>query len=79
MRSTAANSIGTSRFVVDVRMDERTLREVYTPHFREAVRHAHVGSVVGVQSANGQHCAENVHPWRRPGADWGFTGFVVSD
>jgi beta-glucosidase len=77
----AANSIEDSRFVVDVRMDERTLREVYTPHFREAVRHAHVGSVMSAYNlVNGQHCAENVHLLSDVlGADWGFTGFVVSD
>jgi len=77
----AANSIEDSRFVVDVRMDERTLREVYTPHFREAVRDAHAGSVMSAyNSVNGEHCAENVHLLGDVlRADWGFTGFVVSD
>ena len=33
----AANSIENSRFRVDVRMDERTLREVYLPHFKRCI------------------------------------------
>jgi beta-glucosidase len=77
----AANSIEDSRFVVDVRMDERTLREVYLPHFREAVRDAHVGSVMSAYNlVNGQHCAENFHLLSDVlRGDWGFSGFVVSD
>jgi beta-glucosidase len=42
----AANSIEDSRHRVDVRMDERTLREVYLPHFRRAVVEARVASVM---------------------------------
>ena len=43
-------------------VDERTLREVYLPHFREAVQRGHVGSVMSAYNkVNGQYCAENVH------------------
>jgi beta-glucosidase len=77
----AANSIEDTRFAVDVQIDERTLREVYLPHFREAVRDAHVGSVMSAyNSVNGQHCAENFHLLSDVlRGDWGFSGFVVSD
>jgi beta-glucosidase len=77
----AANSIEDTRFGVDVQIDERTLREVYLPHFREAVQDAHVGSVMSAyNSVNGQHCAENVHLLSDVlRGDWGFSGFVVSD
>jgi beta-glucosidase len=33
----AANSIENSRFRVDIRVDERTLREIYLPHFKHCV------------------------------------------
>ncbi len=76
----AANSIEDVRSIVDVRMDDRTLREVYLPHFRRAVD-AGVGSVMtAYNQVNGAYCAEN----RTLAAgilegEWGFDGFVVSD
>lgn len=77
----AANSIEETRLEVDVRMDERTLREVYLPHFERVVRDARPGSVMSAYNVlNGQYCSENRHLLtdilRR---DWGFDGFVESD
>ena len=77
----AANSIEKTRLTVDVNIDERTLREVYLPHFRAAVQAAHVGSVMSAYNqVNGHHCGENAHlltdVLRR---DWHFPGFVESD
>src|SRR5207247_682327 len=40
----ALNSIENTRFDVDVSVDERSLREIYLPHFRVAVQQAHAGS-----------------------------------
>ena len=34
----AANSIENTRFEVDVDMDERSLREIYLPHFERCVK-----------------------------------------
>ncbi len=77
----AANSIEDTRFQVDVTIDERTLREIYLPHFRAAVQDAGAGSIMSAyNSVNGQFCGENVTLLRRIlKEEWGFDGFVVSD
>jgi beta-glucosidase len=66
---------------VNVNVDQRTLHEVYYPHFEAAIRRADVGAVM---------CAHNkvngVHACRHRGLltrvlrnEWGFRGFVLSD
>src|SRR5262249_31138134 len=77
----AVNSIEDTRLVVDVLVDERTLREVYLPHFRMVVQEGGVGSVMAAYNqVNGQYCTENVHLLRQIlKEDWGFLGFVESD
>ena len=76
----ALNSIEDARLTVDVRADERTLREVYLPHFRRAVR-AGAGSVMAAYNrVNGAWCAESRHLLSEVlKGDWGFDGFVMSD
>ena len=77
----AANNVEDTRLEVNVTLDERTLREVYMPHFREAVQQAHVGSVMAAyNSVNGEFCAQNVHLLHDVlKGDWAFQGFVESD
>lgn len=77
----AANSIEDTRFDVDVTLDERTLREIYLPHFHKAVVEANVGAVMSAyNSVNGKHCDVNPTLLRDIlGDDWGFAGFVMSD
>jgi beta-glucosidase len=77
----AANSIEDTRFSVDVNMDERTLREIYLPHFRMAVQQGHSASVMSAYNQlNGHYCAENAHILHDIlKGDWGFQGFVESD
>lgn len=77
----ALNSIEDTRLVVDARVDERTLREIYLPHFRMAVQQGHVAAVMAAYNrVNGQYCAENYHLLREVlQGDWGFPGFVESD
>jgi beta-glucosidase len=77
----AANSIEDTRFQVDVTLDERTLREVYLPHFRRAVTEAHVGAVMSAyNSVNGAYADLNHHLLTEIlKDDWGFRGFVMSD
>lgn len=77
----AANSIENTRFSVSANLDERTLREVYLPHFRQAVEVAHVASVMSAYNrVNDTYCAENPHLLRDIlKGDWGFEGFVESD
>ena len=69
-----------SRFYVNVRIDERTLREIYLPHFAACVG-AGVASVMSAYNdVNGQLCGQNPHLLRDIlKGDLGFKGFVVSD
>jgi beta-glucosidase len=77
----AVNSIEDTRFDVDVTVDERTLREVYLPHFKRVVQEAGVASVMtSYNSVNGAYCSENAHLLTDILRDeWGFHGFVESD
>ena len=77
----AVNSIEDTRHEVDVSIDERTLREIYLPHFRRAVQEAGVGSVMSAYNqVNGLYCDLNTHLLREILKDeWGFAGFVESD
>lgn len=76
----ALNSMENARFTVDVRIDERTLHEVYLPHFKHALD-AGVASVMSAYNkVNGEYCGQD----RRLLTDilrgeWGFAGFVHSD
>ncbi len=76
----ACNSIENARFKVDVQAEERTLREVYLPHFRACIE-AGVASVMGAYNRlRGEHCCENRYLLTKVlREDWGFRGFVVSD
>jgi beta-glucosidase len=76
----ACNSIEESRFYVDVRIDERTLREVYLPHFKKCVE-AGVSSIMSAYNrVNGEYCSHNSHLLRDIlKGDWGFDGLVMSD
>jgi beta-glucosidase len=77
----ALNSIEDTRFNVNVTVDERTLREIYLPHFRMAVQEGQTGSVMSAYNkVNGLYCGENAPLLRDMLKDeWGFQGFVESD
>jgi beta-glucosidase len=76
----AANSIENARFTVDVRIDERALREVYLPHFKRCVD-AGAGAVMSAYNQlNGAYCGHNRELLTRIlKQEWGFDGFVYSD
>ena len=76
----ACNSIEESRFFVDVKVDERTLREIYLFHFQRCVE-AGVASVMSAYNqVNGRLCGHNPHLLRDIlKRDWKFDGFVISD
>lgn len=75
-----ASTIG-SRFAIDAKVDERTLREIYLPPFEAAVKDAHVGTVMCAYNlVNGTYNCE--HGPLLNGIlkrEWGFPGFVLSD
>ena len=76
----ALNSMENARFTVDIRINERTLHEVYLPHFKTCLD-AGVASVMSAYNKmNGEYCGQNrtllTHILR---GEWGFAGFVHSD
>jgi beta-glucosidase len=77
----AANNQELDRNTIDVEMDERTLREIYLPAFRAAVREAGVLSVMGSYNQfRGQHCAQNDYLINTIlKGEWGFKGILMSD
>jgi beta-glucosidase len=76
----ALNSIEETRTEVDVRVDERTLREVYLPHFRRLAE-ANVASFMSAYNqVNGDYAGESRHLLRGIlKEEWGYPGFVMSD
>ena len=76
----AVNNIENTRQFVNVIIDERTLREVYLPHFKRAID-SNVASVMSSYNrVNGLYVSENEHLLKNILKDeWGFDGFVVSD
>jgi len=76
----AMNSIETARFQVDVQVDERTLREVYLPHFERLVEAGVAAVMSSYNKVRGDYCGENAYLLRKVlKEDWGFRGFVMSD
>jgi beta-glucosidase len=76
----ALNSIEDLRFYVDVTCDDRTLHEVYLPHFKRCIDEGAL-AVMGAYNRYDQfHCCENkklLTDILR--TEWGFDGFVMSD
>jgi len=77
----ALYSIESNRLNMNVTADERTMMEVFFPHFKKIVQQ---GNVAGIMSAfnkiNGEYCGQNKYLLTDVlRTDWGFKGFVVSD
>jgi beta-glucosidase len=76
----AANSIENVRFTVDVRIEERTLHEVYLPHFKTILDAGVMTVMSAYNRLNGDYCGENAHLLTDIlRGEWGFDGFVHSD
>jgi beta-glucosidase len=77
----AANNQETDRLRVDAQVDERTLREIYLPHFERVVTAEQPWTVMcSYNKVNGQSASEN--PWLLTTVlreEFGFEGLVVSD
>lgn len=75
-----ANDFETDRFTVDVRADDRTLRELYLLAFEKAVVEARAWLVMSsYNSVNGATASENELLETPLNSQWGFDGVVVSD
>jgi beta-glucosidase len=77
----AANNQETNRFAVNELIDDRTLHEIYLPHFEAAVRQGHAGSVMcAYPRVNGTFPCESPELLGTIlRGQWGFDGFVQSD
>ena len=76
----AVNSIENIRFDVNVLADEKTMHEIYLPHFKRCVD-AGAMSIMGAYNLfRGEHCCESRYLLKDVLRDqWGFTGFTISD
>jgi beta-glucosidase len=76
----ALNSLETARFKNSVEIDERTLQEVYLPHYRKAVDHGVASFMSAYNKVRGEWCGESRHLLTEILRDqWGFRGYVTSD
>ncbi len=75
-----ANSIEHSRYKVNIQMSERTLREVYLPHFKRCVEEGCATVMSAYNKVRGEYCGHNSYLLRDIlKKEWGFDGFVHSD
>ena len=77
----ALNSIENSRWVIDVSIEERTLREVYLPHFKKVIQKGKPASIMSAYNkVRGTYSGSNrellTEILRN---DWGFDGFISTD
>ena len=76
----ALNSIEDLRFKVDAKADERTLHEVYLPHFRKCVDAGAMSIMGAYNKVNGTYCCESKELLTDLLRDkWNFEGFTLSD
>lgn len=76
----ALNSMENARFKVDVRVDERTLHEIYLPHFKRGVEAGVATIMTAYNQVNGEYCGQNRHLLTDIlREEWGFDGFVHAD
>lgn len=76
----AGNSIENTRFKLNVKMEERTLREIYLPHFRACVENGVASIMNAYNKVNGTYCGHNKYLLRDIlKEDWDFKGFVITD
>ena len=76
----ALNSMENARFTVDVTVDERTLHELYLPHFKRVVDEGVASVMSSYNSVNGEWAGQNYTLLTEILKEmWGFEGFVVTD
>ncbi|MDQ0859994.1 glycoside hydrolase family 3 protein [Bacillus sp. V2I10] len=77
----AANNQEHNRFLIDVEVDERTLRELYLASFEGAVKQSQPWTVMcAYNKLNGYYCSENKYLLSDIlKEEWGYDGIVVSD
>ncbi len=76
-----ANNSDYDRHRMSSDMDERTLREIYLPHFRKAVTEGNVKAIMTAYNPiNGIHASEHKHLLEDILlGEWNYDGFIMSD
>ena len=77
----ACNNEEVDRGDVNVRVDERTLREIYLPAFEAGIKEGHAWTVMAAYNKiNGHHATANEYLLTEVlKKDWGWDGMVMSD
>ena len=76
----ACNSVENTRLKINVTIDERTLRELYLPHFQRCIDAGAASVMSAYNKVNGEYCGENRHLLTEIlRNEWNFRGFVISD
>jgi beta-glucosidase len=76
----AANSVDNTRFKVNINVDERSLREVYLPHFKRCIDEGAASVMGAYNKLNGTQACHSQYLLRDIlKQEWGFDGFVTSD
>ncbi|MHA1671312.1 MAG: glycoside hydrolase family 3 protein, partial [Promethearchaeota archaeon] len=76
----AVNNQENARFKINVELNERTLREVYLPHFKRCVEEGCATIMSAYNKVRGEYCGHNSYILRKILKDeWDFKGFVHSD
>jgi beta-glucosidase len=76
----AANNIENTRIEVNAQVDERTLHEVYLPHFKRLVDEGVASVMSSYNRVNGKYAGYSTELLRNVlKTEWKFQGFVVSD
>lgn len=77
----AANNQETERLWVDVEVDDRALREIYLPAFKEAIEEGNSYSLMGAYNLlRGEHCCQSKYLLNTIlKEEWGYDGCVISD
>ncbi len=81
MKHFACNNQEFLRGIIDVNVDERTLREIYTPAYIAAAKEAKVWTVMAAYNrVNGAHCSTNWYLLQQIlRNEAGFDGLVMTD
>ena len=76
----AANNIEDTRIYVNAVMDERTLREVYLPHFKKAIDKGVACVMTSYNRVNGSYAGYSKEIVRQIlKTEWKYNGYVISD
>lgn len=77
----AANNQETQRLWVDVKVDEKALREIYFPAFYDAVKKGDAYTVMAAYNkVYGEHCCQSDFLLNQVlRKEWGYDGVVISD